>query len=78
MKKKTYDESLRGPLDGVRVLDLSRLVAGNMLSLQLADHGADVIKVEPPSTGDPLRHWRPRGVPVSWKVYARNKTRMFQ
>ena len=53
MKKKTYDESLRGPLDGIRVLDLSRLVAGNMLSLQLADHGAEVIKVEPPDKGDP-------------------------
>jgi formyl-CoA transferase len=73
LKKKAYDESLRGPLDGVRVLDLSRLVAGNMLSMQLADHGADVVKVEPPGKGDPLRHWRPRGVPVSWKVYGRNK-----
>lgn len=73
MKKKTYDESFRGPLEGIRVLDLSRLVAGNMLSLQLADHGAEVIKVEPPDKGDPLRHWRPRGVPISWKVYARNK-----
>lgn len=73
MKTKTYDKSLRGPLDGIRVLDLSRLVAGNMLSLQLADHGADVVKVEPPGTGDPLRHWRPRGVPISWKVYGRNK-----
>jgi crotonobetainyl-CoA:carnitine CoA-transferase CaiB-like acyl-CoA transferase len=70
---KSFDESLRGPLDGVRVLDLSRLVAGNMLSLQLADHGAEVIKIEPPGNGDPLRHWRPRGVPVSWKVYGRNK-----
>lgn len=73
MKSKTYDESVRGPLDGIRVLDLSRLVSGNMLSLQLADHGAEVIKVEPPGKGDPLRHWRPRGVPISWKVYARNK-----
>ena len=73
LKSKVFDEALRGPLDGIRVLDLSRLVAGNMLSLQLADHGAQVVKVEPPGKGDPLRHWRPRGVPVSWKVYARNK-----
>ncbi|MFQ5765395.1 MAG: CoA transferase, partial [Rhodospirillales bacterium] len=43
-----------GPLAGVRVLDLSRLVAGNMLSLQLADFGAEVIKIEPPGKGDPL------------------------
>jgi len=73
LHRKRFDASLRGPLDGIRVLDLSRLVAGNMLSLQLADHGAEVIKLEPPGKGDPLRHWRPRGVPVSWKVYARNK-----
>lgn len=51
-----FDESRTGPLSGVRVVDLSRLVAGNMLSLQLADFGADVIKVEP-IEGDPLRHW---------------------
>ena len=60
------------PLDGVRVLDLSRLVCGNMLTLQLADFGAEVIKLEPPE-GDPLRHWREEGVSVHWKVYGRNK-----
>jgi crotonobetainyl-CoA:carnitine CoA-transferase CaiB-like acyl-CoA transferase len=73
LKSKTYDQSFQGALDGIRVLDLSRLVAGNMLSLQLADHGAEVIKVEPPVKGDPLRHWLPGGVAISWKVYARNK-----
>jgi crotonobetainyl-CoA:carnitine CoA-transferase CaiB-like acyl-CoA transferase len=56
----------------VRALDLSRLVAGNMLSLQLADFGADVIKVEPPS-GDPLRDWRDGDRQLHWKTYARNK-----
>src|SRR5450755_2635742 len=61
-----------GPLAGVRVLDLSRLVAGNMLSLQLADFGADVVKVEPPA-GDPLRDWRDGGKELHWKTYARNK-----
>lgn len=71
-RSQQYDPTYRGPLDGIRVLDLSRLVAGNMLSLQLADYGAEVIKVEP-ADGDPLRHWRPRDVPISWKVYARNK-----
>ncbi len=62
-----------GPLDGVRVLDLSRLIAGNMLSLQLADFGAEVIKIEPPGKGDPLRAWKEGGVDCHWKVYARNK-----
>ena len=47
-----------GPLQGVRVVDLSRLVAGNMLTLQLGDFGADVIKVEAAGSGDTLRQWR--------------------
>ncbi|KQT11243.1 CaiB/BaiF CoA transferase family protein [Ramlibacter sp. Leaf400] len=65
-------------LHGVRVIDLSRLVAGNMLSLQLADFGADVIKVESPREGDTLRHWREdvgsgEGLDAWWRVYGRNK-----
>ncbi len=68
----SFDSAATGPLAGVRVLDLSRLVAGNMLSLQLADFGADVIKVEPPA-GDPLRDWRDGGLELHWKTYARNK-----
>lgn len=68
----------RGPLEGVRVLDLSRLVAGNMLSLQLADFGADVIKLESPAGGDTLRQWQGEdgeGRPLDgwWRVYGRNK-----
>ena len=61
------------PLDGITVLDLSRLVAGNMVSLQLADFGAEVIKVENPGKGDPLRDWRVEGHSLFWKAYARNK-----
>ncbi len=61
------------PLGGIRVLDLSRLVAGNMVSLQLADFGAEVVKIEDPRKGDPLRDWRVNGISVHWKVYARNK-----
>ncbi len=62
-----------GPLDGVRVLDLSRLVAGNIVSHGLADFGAEVIKVEAPGRGDDLRAWKVAGVSAYWKVYARNK-----
>jgi crotonobetainyl-CoA:carnitine CoA-transferase CaiB-like acyl-CoA transferase len=67
-----FEPAGTGPLDGVRILDLSRLVAGNILTHALADMGADVIKVEPPS-GDSLRAWKLNGVPVQWKVYGRNK-----
>jgi len=62
----------RMPLSGIRVLDLSRLMAGNMLTLQLADFGAEVIKVES-AQGDTLRDWTNDGKPLWWKVYGRNK-----
>ena len=68
-----YQTDAECPLDGVRVLDLSRLVAGNMSTHVLADHGAEVIKVEPPGKGDPLRDWGADGVSIQWKIYARNK-----
>jgi crotonobetainyl-CoA:carnitine CoA-transferase CaiB-like acyl-CoA transferase len=72
------DATTAGPLVGVRVVDLSRLVAGNMLSLQMADFGADVIKVESPGQGDTLRHWREdlgadETLDAWWRVYGRNK-----
>ncbi|SDG15327.1 CaiB/BaiF CoA transferase family protein [Pelagibacterium luteolum] len=72
MTTRAFDPEAKGPLSGIKVLDLSRLVAGNMTSLQLGDFGADVIKVEPP-TGDPLRAWTEEGTPFFWKVYGRNK-----
>lgn len=62
-----------GALAGLRVIDCSRLIAGGVLATLLADHGADVIKVENPRGGDPLRTWlRERGQ-LWWKVYARGK-----
>lgn len=67
-----WDPVAEGPLAGIKVLDLSRLVAGNMLSLQLADFGADVVKIEPP-VGDPLREWKEDGLSLFWKTYGRNK-----
>src|SRR5207247_1988462 len=64
---------MSGALAGLRVLDCSRLIAGGVLATVLADHGADVIKVENPRGGDPLRTWlRDRGE-LWWKVYARGK-----
>jgi crotonobetainyl-CoA:carnitine CoA-transferase CaiB-like acyl-CoA transferase len=68
-----FEPNAAAPLDGIRVIDLSRLVAGNMLSLQLADQGAEVIKIEDTRIGDPLRAWRVKGLSLHWKVYARNK-----
>ncbi len=73
LRQRDYDTTARPPLADLRVIDLSRLVAGNMVSLQLADHGAEVIKIEDPKRGDPLRAWRTDGHSLHWKVYARNK-----
>ncbi len=70
--KVGFDATRKGPVSGITVVDASRLVAGNMLSLQLADFGADVIKVEP-LEGDALRHWKDNGKSLHWKVYGRNK-----
>ena len=72
LHKKQYAPHAKGALDGVRVLDLSRLVAGNTLTQVLADFGAEVIKVEPPA-GDTLRAWQTNGVAINWKIYARSK-----
>src|SRR6266545_6820619 len=72
LKKRDYTPEARGALRGVRVLDLSRLVAGNTLTQVLADFGAEVIKVEPPA-GDTLRAWQTNGVPLTWKLYSRSK-----
>lgn len=72
LHRRTYEPNRRGTLHGIRVLDLSRLFAGNVLTQFLADFGADVIKVEPPD-GDTLRSWKSEGVSTHWKNYARNK-----
>ena len=72
LKKRDYEPAAQGPLSGLRVLDVSRLFAGNLLTQVLGDFGAEVIKVEPPS-GDTLRGWTVNGVSAHWKIYARNK-----
>lgn len=65
----------QGPLAGLKVLDLSIIVAGGTASSLMADFGAEVVKVERPGTGDPLRNWGPfaNGVSLWWKVHSRNK-----
>lgn len=64
-----------GPLRGLRVVDAGTMIAGPLAGCLLADIGADVIKVEHPKLGDPMRHWTPMkdGVSLWWKVTARNK-----
>lgn len=64
-----------GPLSGIKVLELGTLIAGPFCSRMLAEFGAEVIKVEAPDGGDPLRHWRvlKDGTSLWWSVQARNK-----
>ena len=66
---------MSGPLAGLRVLELGSLVAGPFCAKTLADFGAEVVKIEPPGEGDPLRRWRRmrNGVSLWWQVQSRNK-----
>jgi len=66
---------MTGPLTGIKVLELGQLIAGPFAAKTLADFGADVIKVEAPGAGDPLRKWRllKNGTSVWWQVQSRNK-----
>lgn len=63
-----------GPLAGTRIVDLTRLAAGNMVTHMLADFGAEVIKIERPGVGDDLRRFGE--AETWWKVYARSKKSM--
>ncbi|MEL0212567.1 MAG: CoA transferase, partial [Novosphingobium sp.] len=62
-----------GPLRDIRVVELGQLLAGPFCGQLLGDMGADVIKVEPPMTGDPMRDWGQGSEKVQWEVIARNK-----
>jgi formyl-CoA transferase len=66
---------MSAPLEGVRVLELGALVAGPFCAKTLGDFGAEVVKIEPPATGDALRGWRRtrNGVSLWWHAQSRNK-----
>ncbi|MCX2887765.1 MULTISPECIES: CoA transferase [Pseudomonas] len=63
------------PLDGIKVVEMGQLIAGPFAAKILAEFGAEVIKIEPPVTGDPLRKWRllHNGTSVWWAAQSRNK-----
>ena len=64
-----------GALDGLRVVEMGQLIAGPFAAKTLGEFGADVVKIEPPGAGDPLRNWRllQDGTSVWWQVSSRNK-----
>jgi formyl-CoA transferase len=74
-KMTTQDQSNGGPLSGIRVIELGQLIAGPFCAKTLADFGAEVIKIEPPGKGDPLRKWRmlKNDNSLWWEVQSRNK-----
>ena len=63
----------KGPLTDIRVIELGQLIAGPFCGQLMADMGADVIKVEPPGKGDPMRVWGRGDYPLWWSVVSRNK-----
>jgi len=69
----TEQENKGGPLAGVRVLELGQLIAGPFCGQLLGDMGAEVVKIETPRGGDPMRAWGQGGQPTWWRVIARNK-----
>jgi formyl-CoA transferase len=67
------EDDVNGPLDGLKVIELGQLIAGPFCAQLLGDMGADVIKIEAPGAGDPMRSWGQPGFPLHWEVTARNK-----
>src|SRR5690625_5270187 len=72
---ETAPKSPRRPLEGVRVIEMGQLIAGPFAGCLMGYFGAEVIKVEPPGGGDPLRGWRvlDDGTSFWWRSLGRNK-----
>ena len=62
-----------GPLKGIRVVEMGQLIAGPFCGQLLGDMGAEIVKIEPPGKGDPMRDWGRGEFPLWWEVVARNK-----
>ena len=62
-----------GPLAGVKVIEMGQLIAGPFCGQLLGDMGADVVKIEAPGQGDPMRQWGQKGYPLFWEILGRNK-----
>lgn len=77
MNARTHEDAPRkGPLAGIRVIEMGQLLAGPFVGSRCADFGAEVIKIEAPGAGDPMREWghhRHNGMALWWPVLARNK-----
>ena len=62
-----------GALEGLRVVEMGQLIAGPFCGQLLGDMGAEIVKIEPPGTGDQMRNWGQGENPAWWRVIARNK-----
>jgi formyl-CoA transferase len=69
----TENSDAFGPLAGLEVIEMGQLIAGPFCGQLLGDMGADVIKIEAPGAGDPMRTWGQPGFPLHWEVVNRNK-----
>ena len=75
MSSASHPPAAQGALEGLRVVEMGQLIAGPFAGKMLGEFGAEVVKIEPPGEGDPLRHWRmlKDGTSVWWQVQSRNK-----
>lgn len=73
MTQSTDEKANTGPLKGIRVVEMGQLIAGPFCGQLLGDMGADVVKVEAPGRGDPMREWGQPGYPLFWEILSRNK-----